>query len=147
VKNRMRWRTLGNFWLHFDVKRLWFSHIPSKIWTEHISNAWMYAMLRWMYENWKPIICMAAIQKNIHQNSEYLVRIKMAQKTFWSRNFKILAFEGKAVGMTQILSHNGNQRRVTDGFLLSSYKEYIESIGFTPKFLKNFYCSNHVFYR
>jgi hypothetical protein len=32
-------------------------------------------------------------------------------------------------------------------FLLSSYMEYIESIGFTPKILKNCFCSNHVFYR
>jgi hypothetical protein len=34
-----------------------------------------------------------------------------------------------------------------DQFLLSSYMEYIESIGFTPKILKIFFCSNHVFYR
>jgi hypothetical protein len=32
-------------------------------------------------------------------------------------------------------------------FLLSSYMEYIESIGFTPKILKICFCSNHVFYR
>jgi hypothetical protein len=30
-------------------------------------------------------------------------------------------------------------------FLLSSYMEYIESIGFTQKILKNCFCSNHVF--
>jgi hypothetical protein len=29
----------------------------------------------------------------------------------------------------------------------TSYMEYIESIGFTPKILKFFFCSNHVFYR
>jgi hypothetical protein len=30
-------------------------------------------------------------------------------------------------------------------FLHSSYMEYIESIGFTPKISKNFFCANHVF--
>jgi hypothetical protein len=32
-------------------------------------------------------------------------------------------------------------------YILSSYMEYIESIGFTAKILKIFFCSNHVFYR
>jgi hypothetical protein len=40
------------------------------------------------------------------------------------------------------------EKNVWLSFLLSAYMKYIrESIGFTPKILKNFFWSNHVFYR
>jgi hypothetical protein len=56
----------------------------------------------------------------------------------------ILKFEILRVPLIQILI----QKLEVDGILLSAYMKYIrESIGFTPKILKNFFCSKHVFYR
>jgi hypothetical protein len=55
-----------------------------------------------------------------YQNSKYEVH-QVGPKYFSSQNFSLLAFEGEAVGVTQICV----QRRVTD---------------------KNFFWSKHVFY-
>jgi hypothetical protein len=65
---------------------------------------------------------------------------------FWGASFAISNII--VVLVWPIINYTSVINLFTKNFiLLSSYMEYIESIGFTPKILKFFFCSNHVFYR
>jgi hypothetical protein len=75
------------------------------------------------------------LQAHTHTATE---QIHASQRQINSKCIRISFFEEKRI-------HHVYQSNAGSCFLLSSYMEYIESIGFTPKILKNFFFAQIMF--